>query len=116
MDPDGVDDEKLAFVLDLKNRKRGRIREYADKYSSAQYHEGRGVWNVEADVALPCATQNELNAHDAANLVENGVKLVAEGANMPTTAEKAANRIVSSNVTGMNAGQLKSGLPPIRTG
>ncbi|MCK4462330.1 MAG: glutamate dehydrogenase, partial [candidate division Zixibacteria bacterium] len=76
--------EKWDFVMDLKNVKRGRIKEYADKFG-CEYHEGIGVWNVKVDVALPCATQNELNADDAKALVKNGCYCVSEGANMPTT-------------------------------
>lgn len=85
VDPDGIEGEKWNFVMDLKNVRRGRIKEYADKFSSATYHEGTGVWNVKVDVALPCATQNELNADDAKTLVDNGCFCVSEGANMPTT-------------------------------
>ncbi len=81
-DPEGVDVELLK---DVKEVKRQRLTEYAARRESAQYHEGRGVWSVKADVALPCATQNELNLDDAKNLVANGVLAVCEGANMPTT-------------------------------
>ncbi len=87
VDEDGISPEKLAFVLDLKNVKRGRIKEYTAKYPKAQYHEGRGVWGVKADVALPCATQNELDGKDAATLIKNGCICVSEGANMPSTPE-----------------------------
>ncbi|MGW9684341.1 NADP-specific glutamate dehydrogenase [Flagellimonas sp. 2504JD1-5] len=86
-DKDGIDAEKLAFVMDLKNNRRGRISEYADKYSSAEYHKGKTPWEVACDVALPCATQNELNGDDAAKLIKNGCMAVAEGANMPSTPE-----------------------------
>jgi glutamate dehydrogenase (NADP+) len=86
-DPEGIDEEKLAFVMHLKNVKRGRIREYAEKYPSAQYFEGQRPWGIKADIALPCATQNEIDGDDARKLVENGVMCVAEGANMPTTPE-----------------------------
>ncbi len=86
-DPDGIDEEKLAFVMHLKNVKRGRIREYADKYPSAQYFEGQKPWGIKADIALPCATQNEIDGKDARTLVDNGVMCVAEGANMPSTPE-----------------------------
>ncbi|MFV9671613.1 MAG: glutamate dehydrogenase, partial [Acidimicrobiia bacterium] len=83
-DPDGIDAEKLAWVMDLKNVRRGRISEYADKFG-VQYYAGQRPWGVEgADVALPCATQNELDLDDAKQLVEHGVRIVAEGANMPT--------------------------------
>ena len=86
-DKDGLNDEKLAFVMDLKNNRRGRISEYADKYASAEFHEGKTPWNVKCDIALPCATQNELNKDDAKNLLKNGCMCVAEGANMPCNAD-----------------------------
>ncbi len=86
-DPDGIDKEKLAFVMHLKNVKRGRIKEYVEKYPTAQYFEGQKPWGIKADIALPCATQNEIDGNDAKKLVENGVMCVAEGANMPTTPE-----------------------------
>jgi glutamate dehydrogenase (NADP+) len=87
VDEAGVDLEKLDFVLDLKNRRRGRISEYADKFRGARYVEdGKGsVWDVKVDVALPSATQNELDEREAESLVRNGVACVAEGANMPCT-------------------------------
>jgi len=85
-DPAGIDAEKLAFVLELKNVKRGRIKEYADKYG-CEFVAGKKPWGVKCDVALPCATQNELDEAAAKELVANGVKAVAEGANMPTTLE-----------------------------
>lgn len=84
-DPDGFDDEKLAFLMELKNVRRGRIREYAEKYKSATFHEGKRPWGVPADIVFPCATQNELEEADAVTLSANGVKVVAEGANMPST-------------------------------
>ncbi|MBS9462544.1 NADP-specific glutamate dehydrogenase [Flagellimonas sp. 389] len=86
-DKDGIDSEKLTFVMDLKNNRRGRISEYADKYTSAEFHKGKTPWEVACDVALPCATQNELNGDDAATLIKNGCIAVAEGANMPSTPE-----------------------------
>lgn len=86
-DPDGIDTEKLAWVMDLKNNRRGRISEYAEQYPSATYHKGRNPWEVPCQVALPCATQNELNGEDAVTLVQNGCICVAEGANMPSTPE-----------------------------
>ncbi len=86
-DKDGIDDEKLAFVMDLKNNKRARISEYTKKYKSATFHEGKTPWEVPCDIALPCATQNELNGDDAIMLVKNGCICVAEGANMPATPE-----------------------------
>jgi len=83
-DPDGIDSEKLAWVMELKNERRGRISEYADRFGVA-YHPDKRPWGVEdADVALPCATQNELDTEDAKRLVANGIRVVAEGANMPT--------------------------------
>jgi len=85
-DPAGITAEKLAFVLDLKNVKRGRIKEYADKFG-CEFVAGKKPWGVKCDVALPCATQNELDEAAAKELVANGVKAVAEGANMPTTLE-----------------------------
>jgi glutamate dehydrogenase (NADP+) len=86
-DKDGLNDEKLAFIMDLKNNRRGRISEYTDKYASAEFHEGKTPWNVKCDIALPCATQNELNKDDAKNLLKNGCMCVAEGANMPCNAD-----------------------------
>ena len=86
-DEDGIDQEKLAFVMELKNERRGRISEYVEKYPNAVYHEGKTPWGEKATVALPCATQNELNEEDAKKLVENGCILVGEGANMPCTPE-----------------------------
>lgn len=85
-DPDGIDENKLAFVMELKNVKRGRIKEYADQYPSATFHEGK-PWGVKCDVALPCATQNELDGEAAQTLINNGCICVAEGANMPSTPE-----------------------------
>ena len=86
-DPDGIDEEKLAFVMELKNVKRGRISEYAKKYTGATYTEGKRPWGVPVDCAFPCATQNEISGEEAAALVKGGCKLVAEGANMPSTPE-----------------------------
>ena len=86
-DADGIDNEKLAFVLDLKNVKRARIQDYCMTYRNAKYYEGQRPWVVKCDIALPCATQNEIGEHDARTLVENGCFLVAEGANMPSTPE-----------------------------
>ncbi len=92
-DPDGIDREKLAYVMELKNVKRGRIRDYADKFKKAIFMptdiklEHNPLWNVKADCAFPSATQNEITAKDAANLLKNGIKVVAEGANMPSTLE-----------------------------
>ncbi|MBK9291423.1 MAG: NADP-specific glutamate dehydrogenase [Bacteroidetes bacterium] len=86
-DPDGIDAEKLAFVMYLKNVKRGRIAEYVDKYPGASYHAGQRPWGVPCQVAMPCATQNEVNEDDARMLIKNGCYVVSEGANMPSTPE-----------------------------
>jgi glutamate dehydrogenase (NADP+) len=85
-DPDGLTDEKLAFILDLKNVRRGRISEYAETYG-VQYHAGKRPWDIPCDVALPCATQNEINQQEAEILIKNGCIAVSEGANMPTEDE-----------------------------
>jgi glutamate dehydrogenase (NADP+) len=85
-DPDGIDNEKLAFIQDLKNNRRGRISEYAEQYG-CEYHAGKRPWNVPCDLAFPCATQNEINEEDARALVGNGCIGVSEGANMPTDKE-----------------------------
>ena len=82
-DPDGISTEKLDYVIDLKQVRRGRISEYADRFKSASFHEGR-PWGVPCDLALPCATQNEINRQEAETLVKNGCIGVSEGANMPT--------------------------------
>jgi glutamate dehydrogenase (NADP+) len=86
-DPEGIDEEKLAFVMDMKNNRRGRISEYVKKYPGSEYHKGKTPWAVKCEVALPCATQNELNGEDAGTLIKNGCICVAEGANMPSTPE-----------------------------
>jgi glutamate dehydrogenase (NADP+) len=92
-DEAGISQERLEFLKDLKNNKRGRIKEYADKFKGVTYHaidakaDSNPLWNIPADCVFPCATQNEINKKDASNLVKNGVKLLAEGANMPTTIE-----------------------------
>jgi glutamate dehydrogenase (NADP+) len=92
-DPDGIDREKLAYIMELKNVQRGRISQYADKYKKAIYTSTDGkmdhnpLWNIKAHCAFPSATQNEINAKDAANLLKNGVFVVSEGANMPSTLE-----------------------------
>lgn len=85
-DKDGIDADKLAYVMDLKNNKRGRIKEYAAKYG-VEYFEGKRPWEVKADIAIPGATQNEINADDAKKLIDNGLIAVSEGANMPSTLE-----------------------------
>lgn len=86
-DAEGIDAEKLEFVFNLKNVRRGRIKEYVEQYPQAQYFAGKRPWEVKCDIALPCATQNELNGDDAAALLANGCWCVAEGANMPCTPE-----------------------------
>lgn len=83
-DPDGIDEEKLAWVMELKNIKRGRIKEYAGKFG-CQYLEGKRPWHVKCDVAFPSATENEISKDDAETLLENGCLVVSEGANMPST-------------------------------
>jgi len=107
-DEDGIDADKLAWIMDLKNVKRGRISEYATQYSSAKFVEGSRPWNTKADVALPCATQNELNGEEAQVLVDNGVVCVAEGANMPCTPEAIEvfqnNKVLFSPGKASNAG------------
>ncbi len=86
-DPDGIDQEKLEWIKDLKNNRRGRIREYAEHFKGATYYEGKRPWGVKCDIALPCATQNEILLEDAKTLAENGCIAVGEGANMPSTPE-----------------------------
>jgi glutamate dehydrogenase (NADP+) len=92
-DADGIDREKLAWVMELKNQRRGRIKEYADKFKNAKYLAAdprldyNPLWTIKADCAFPSATQNEINATDAANLLKNGVSVISEGANMPSTLE-----------------------------
>jgi glutamate dehydrogenase/leucine dehydrogenase len=88
-DKDGISGEKFEFIMDLKNNRRGRISEYADKYG-CEYHAGKTPWEVKCEVALPCATQNELHGDDAKALVGNGCFVVSEGANMPTTPDAVA--------------------------
>lgn len=90
LDNDGINAEKLAWIMELKNERRGRISEYTAKFSGATYHEGKTPWNEKCDIALPCATQNELHEGDAKALIANGCSCVAEGANMPSTPEAVA--------------------------
>ncbi|MBN2237323.1 MAG: NADP-specific glutamate dehydrogenase [Bacteroidales bacterium] len=85
-DPEGIDAKKLAWVMELKNVKRGRIKDYAEKFG-AQYFEGERPWGIKVDVALPCATQNEVNDEEAQILIDNGCYCISEGANMPSTPE-----------------------------
>ena len=93
-DPNGI---KLEIVQDIKEIKRGRIKEYADRVPGSEYHEGVGIWNIKCDVFLPCATQNELDLDGAKTLVANGCKYIVEGANMPTTLE-ATNYVMENGV------------------
>lgn len=107
-DPEGIDAEKLAYIMELKNIFRGRIREYVQKYPDAQYFEGKRPWSVKCDIAMPCATQNELNEEEARTLLANGCICVAEGANMPCTPEAIeafqSARILYSPGKASNAG------------
>ncbi|MDG2209947.1 MAG: NADP-specific glutamate dehydrogenase [Flavobacteriales bacterium] len=86
-DANGIDATKLAWIMDLKNNKRGRIESYVQQYPGASFHAGERPWGVACDAAFPCATQNELNGDEAAKLIANGCQVVAEGANMPSTPE-----------------------------
>lgn len=86
-DADGIDAEKLAYMQEIKNVRRGRVKEYVEKYPSAKYVDGKKPWEVKCDIALPCATQNEIQVEDAENLIANGCFALAEGANMPSTNE-----------------------------
>ena len=94
-DGDGINEEKLAFIMDLKNIKRGRISKYIDKYPKAKFFKNKTPWNIKCDIALPCATQNELNEKDAKALISNGCICVSEGANMPCNPD--AIKIFKSN-------------------
>ena len=106
-DPAGIDDQKLAYIMDLKNNKRGRIEEYAKHYN-VKYYPNQRPWSIQADIALPCATQNEVNFEDATMLIKNGCKCVAEGANMPCTPEAIEvflkNKILYAPGKASNAG------------
>ena len=108
MDPDGIDADKLAFVMDLKNNKRERISKYVDTYPRASFHAGERPWEVPCDVALPCATQNELDENDAKQLAANGCFCVSEGANMPSTPQAIkvfhANKMLYAPGKASNAG------------
>jgi glutamate dehydrogenase (NADP+) len=98
-DPKGITEDKLAFVKDLKEVRRGRISEYAEKFG-CEYQEGKRPWAVPCDVALPCATQNELDGDDATTLLKNGCKVVAEGANMPSTLPAAHQFVAAKTLYG----------------
>ena len=95
-DPNGIDKERLDYIFNLKNIKRGRISEYANHYK-CEFHKNKTPWDVKCDVALPCATQNELNLHDARLLIKNGCMAICEGANMPSTPE-AINEFIENKV------------------
>ena len=107
-DKDGIDQKKLEFIMDLKNNKRGRIHEYVTAYPTASFFAGMRPWEVPCDIALPCATQNELEKRDAETLVKNGCFAVGEGANMPSTPEGihifTANRVMFAPGKASNAG------------
>ena len=108
VDPDGIDQEKLAFIMDLKNVKRGRIHEYTQHYPKASFHSGKKPWEVPCELALPCATQNELDDKDAELLIKNGCLCVGEGANMPSTPDAIAlfakNKVLFAPGKASNAG------------
>ncbi len=97
LDEEGIDREKLDFVMDLKNNRRGRIKEYVERYTNATFLEGERPWGVKADVALPCATENEVSGEDAKTLIDNGCFCVAEGANMPSDPD-AINRYLDAQI------------------
>lgn len=114
-DPDGLDEEKWQYVYELKNGYRGRIKEYVDHYPKAQYFENQRPWSIKCDIALPCATQNELNGEEAKQLLANGCICVAEGANMPSTPEaieafQAAKILYSPGKASNAGGVATSGL------
>ncbi len=114
-DPEGIDRAKLDFIMELKNIERGRIKEYAEEYPNAVYHEGMRPWGEKADIALPCATQNEINGDEAKTMIANGVIAVCEGANMPSTPEAIealqAAKVLYSPGKASNAGGVSvSGL------
>jgi len=108
VDPDGINADKLAFVMDMKNTKRERINKYVDTYPRASFHAGERPWAVPCDVALPCATQNELDENDAKQLAANGCFCVSEGANMPSTPQAIkvfhANKMLYAPGKASNAG------------
>ncbi|MCG3223523.1 MAG: NADP-specific glutamate dehydrogenase [Candidatus Heimdallarchaeota archaeon] len=110
-DPEGITTEKLSFVLDLKNVRRGRISEYAEKFG-CEYHPGERPWKIPVKIALPCATQNELNGDEAKVLVDNGVIAVSEGANMPSTLEATdiflENKVLFGPGKAANAGGVST--------
>ncbi len=97
VDEEGIDKDKLAWIMDLKNNQRGRIKEYVDKYPAATFLEGSRPWTVKCDVALPCATENEVDGDDAKALIDNGCFCLAEGANMPSDPD-AINRYLEAGI------------------
>ena len=107
-DVDGINTEKLSYVMDLKNNKRGRISEYVKKFPKAKFYKNKTPWQVPCDIALPCATQNELNANDAEILINNGCICISEGANMPCSPEAISvfrkNKILFAPGKASNAG------------
>ena len=111
-DSTGIDEEKLKYVFELKNVFRGRIREYAERYPEAEYFENQKPWGVKCDIALPCATQNELDGNNAETLVANGCICVAEGANMPSTPEAVSvflnNKLLYAPGKAANAGGVST--------
>jgi glutamate dehydrogenase (NADP+) len=111
-DPEGMTEEKIAYVKNLKNVIRGRIKEYVKQYPNAQYFEGERPWGVKCDIAMPCATQNEIELKDAEKLVANGCYCVTEGANMPTTPDAIAlfqkNKMLYSPGKASNAGGVST--------
>ena len=96
-DKDGIDKEKLQYIMELKNIKRDRISAYIDKYSKAEFHANNNPWAVKCDIAIPCATQNELDISDAKTLIKNGCKTIGEGANMPCTTD-AVNLFIKNKI------------------
>ena len=107
-DKDGINKEKLEYIMELKNIKRERISSYIKKYPKAEFHSNKNPWALKCDIAIPCATENELNLNDAKNLIKNGCKTVGEGANMPCTAEAinlfTTNKILYAPGKASNAG------------
>ena len=107
-DKDGIDAEKLSYIMDIKNVKRGRIKQYIERYPNAEFHANKMPWEVPCDVALPCATQNELHLEDAEMLIKGGCICVGEGANMPTTPEAihvfTENKVLFAPGKASNAG------------
>ena len=107
-DKDGIDKEKLQYIMELKNIKRDRISAYIDKYSKAEFHANNNPWSIKCDIAIPCATQNELDLNDAKTLIKNGCKTIGEGANMPCTTDAVnlftENKILYAPGKASNAG------------